>query len=966
MRRVASTILLGVIAACPAASDQDRFLDEAAPVLERRCLAPACHGVAPGAIDDGEVIDRRFFFVDVDGQGRIRDAAAAYANVRARINTVEGAAWSTLLRKPLALAEGGVAHAGGHALGRDSTDWLALRAWIERETDGGEGTPRAELTPLEAQFADTVLPVLRDRGCMLARCHGTAQFAGLPLVPPMDGAGGAWSVAEIRANHHSARANLALVGDPARSRLLRKALPLDAGGISHRGGNDGFFPAVGGRAPLDDPGAQAILAWAAAERAALGAPAPVAGVVFVRGPIAPRTPLDLDAYHPGSDVWFYPGLTPGATPVNLTAAAHPEGPVEIRDPAVSHDGRRVAFAMRRGAAACFGLWEIGVDGAGLRQRTAPACTAGARADDRWPTWGPGDHLYFASTRAGHRDETGRRADLELYRLDDADAPVRLTFTPTPELTPSFLATGEFRGSLAFTTVRQRATGPRGAVFRFPPDHDRRAHLQPEYHPHHGQTAPAPLVLGMRELPDGRDVATLLGFDDRWQGGRLALLERQFGPDAATEAVTVNGFRHAWTMLTPDAGAAGVATDGLWRDPAPLPDGGLVVAHAPGPIDLDDVGAAPDTALTVAAIVDGRAGPRLGAPTVLFDSPGLADDQPAIVVARPDEDDPHGDVWDDGATGLLRHSGTAVNEAINRSLSPVIARPMRTDFAAVRLLAWPSWDAAPAVDPAQIANGDPASTWWSNGVHLPRTPLDQHALAADGSLLAAVPARTPIQVQVLDADGLAIGAQSQLWINVQGGEKFPQGTQPEHYPRLCAGCHGSLDGDPGHALGPIDPDAITMASVTQAAYRRGDPRRPLPAVRLGEGGAKDFDFGRDLAPSLARSCAVVGCHAGAAPVGGLDLTPTPTAYYDAAYEALQAWGAGSTGGKRYVDERGASARGSFLMEKLLGKELAAPRALDFRCPPVGAPVPPLDPDVIAAFAQWIDGGAVYRAPRVAVP
>ena len=95
---------------------------------------------------------------------------------------------------------------------------------------------------------------------------------------------------------------------------MRKALPLDAGGIPHRGGNDGFFPAVGGRAPIDDPGAQAILAWAAAERAALGAPAPVAGVVFVRGPIAPRTPLDLDAYHPGSDVWFYPGLTPGATP----------------------------------------------------------------------------------------------------------------------------------------------------------------------------------------------------------------------------------------------------------------------------------------------------------------------------------------------------------------------------------------------------------------------------------------------------------------------------------------------------------------------------------------------------------------------------------------------------------------------------------------------------------------------------
>ena len=133
------------------------------------------------------------------------------------------------------------------------------------------------------------------------------------------------------------------------------------------------------------------------------------------------------------------------------------------------------------------------------------------------------------------------------------------------------------------------------------------------------------------------------------------------------------------------GHQGAPLDGLWRDPAPLPDGGLVVAHAPGPIDLDDPTAAPDTALTLTAIIDARGGPRLGAPTVLFDSPGLADDQPAIVVARPDEDDPHPDAWDDAATGLLRHSGVAANEAINRALSPVIARPMRADAAASRLV-----------------------------------------------------------------------------------------------------------------------------------------------------------------------------------------------------------------------------------------------------------------------------------------
>ncbi len=944
------------LAACPAPGGEDRFADDVLPVLERRCLSAACHGVAPGAEAAGEVIDRRFFYVDVDHGGRATDVAAAYQNVKARINTRERPALSSLLRKPLALSAGGVPHAGGHPFDRESAGWTTLRDWIASEEGGGEGTSADALTALERQFAADVLPVLRDRGCMLARCHGAAQFAGLPLTPPMDGAGGDFSVAEIRASREAARANLALVGDPARSRLLRKVLPLDAGGIPHRGGNDLFFPRTGGRDPLDDPGARALLAWAEAERVALGFGAPEPrGVVFVRGPATARAPLALDAFRPGSDLWFYPGLEPGATPVPLTATAH-AAPADIRDPAISLDGSRVAFAMRRAEDRCHDLWEIGLDGGGLRRLTSEGC-------NRWPVYGPGGRVFFASDRAGHADETGRARDLELYRLEADGSATRLTFTPTPEATPAFLAAGEFRGSLAFTTVRAAASGGRGAVFRFPPDHDRAHHLQPEYHPHHGQTAPAPLVWRARELPDGRDVAVLLDWSNRWEGGQLAIVERQFGPDAATGAVTVAGFQHAWTVLTPDAAIAGPSAGGLWRDPEPLPDGRVLVARAGGPVDLDDDAAAPDTALVLISIDDRAGRPRLAAPVVLHDSPGLADDQPAVVWARPAADDDHADAWDTSAQGVLRHSGVAVVEAINRDLSPTIARMPRGDLVRARLLTWPSWDpdAVPAVDAARVANQDPASTWWSNGVHLPRPSLGEVVLAADGTLVAELPARRPVQLQLVDGDGLAVGAASRLWIHVQGGERFPQGAQVRDYGRLCAGCHGALDGDPDHAMGPLELDAVTQASVTLSTFAARDPRRPLPPVAVGGAGAKSFDFGRDLAPSLARSCAVAGCHVGAAPAGGLALTPTPTAYYDAAYEALQAWGPGSTGGKRYVDERNASARGSYLMEKLLGKELDAPRPLSGRCPPPGAPVPALDRDVIDALARWIDTGAVYRSP-----
>lgn len=977
MVRPSACLLLALgalVVACGDPSAEERFRSEVAPVLERRCLSPACHGVAPGAEVAGEVIDRRYFYVDVDDAGRIADADAAYENVKARINTVEAPEASTLLRKPLVLEAGGLPHAGGHPFARrEDPDFEVVRRWIAAESGGGEGAPPESMTPLQRQFAADVLPVLRDRGCMISRCHGPLGFAGTAFVPPMDGAGGAFTVAEIRANYEAARRNLAIGGDATRSRLLVKALPLDAGGVIHRGGNDTFFPRVGGRDPRQDPGALAIVAWAEAERAAAvgaAAPATPAGLVFVRGPAAPRGLVELDVFRPGSDVYWLPSLAPGATAVNLTAAAHPGGPADVRDPAVSHDGTRVVFAMRTSADGGHDLYEIGLDGEGTRRLTFDGgeVRGGGRVVNRWPVYGPGDRIVFASTAAGEIDETGRALDVELYELREGATPLRLTFTPTPELAPTFLASGEFRGSLAFTTLRRDAGGPaRGPIFRFAPDHDRAAHLQPEYHPHHGQTAPAAVTWALRELPDGRDVAVLLDEGNLWGGGALAVIERQLGPDvdpAAMGALSVPGFRHAVSRLEAPEG-------GLYRDPAPLPDGRVVVAWAPGPVDVTDPAAAPDTGLWLmtlenapdgAAVVAGR--------ELLADAPGLADDQPVVVAVRPDEDEPHAPVWDEvRATGILRHSGVPVIEAVNRVLVPSGEKPLRADGVAVRLVAFApaGLDDGPAVDPAQIANGDPASTWWSNGVHGPRRLLAEVPLPADGTLYAELPARTAVRLQLLGADGMAVGATSRLWVNVQGGETFPQGVGPEHYPRLCAGCHGALDGDPASALPPPESlDAITGASVTLSTHEQRNPRRPLGPLPLAATPPADFHFRRDLGPILERSCALAGCHAGATPAGGLALTPAPTAFYDAAYEALQAFGDGSTGGKRWVDERGASAWGSFLMEKLTGRELGAPRPLDFRCPPAGSGAPPLEDAELRAFARWIDLGAIYRTPGVEEP
>ena len=519
--------LVALAVGCGGRAPRERFESSVVPVLERRCAAATCHGVAPGAQAAGDVIDPTRFFLALDARGRLADVAAAYANAKLRINTVERPEYSTLLRKPLGIDVGGLPHEGGHfAATRDDPDWRALRDWVVAESGGGEGASPDTLTPLQEQFASDVQPVLRDRGCMVSRCHGPlVMFGGLSFQTPIDGSGGGFSTAQTVANYTAARHNLALTGDGTRSRLLVKALPLDAGGVIHRGGNDLFFPHDGRSNPRDAPGPHAIAAWAAAERAAaVPGPSEPAGVVFVRGPIAPHRFLELDAFRPGSDVWFYPSLASGAKAVNLTAAVHGGGPADIRDPAVSHDGKRIAFAMRLSEDDCHNLYEIGLDGSGaapahLRPRHAPGGRQAREplADLRS---GRATLLRFDTRGCARRD----RARARQRPLHAGARP----FRSAAHLDPDARAVADLPGHRRVPRHAGLHGGPApngfdASMFRFPPDRAPE-HPQADYHPHFGQTAPGEVTFGLRELPDGRDVAVLFDHDARL-GGRRARRDR---------------------------------------------------------------------------------------------------------------------------------------------------------------------------------------------------------------------------------------------------------------------------------------------------------------------------------------------------------------------------------------------------------------------------------------------------------
>ena len=833
---------------CTEPTAREQFEAEVVPVFEQYCAGGTCHGVAPGSEEAGDHIDWDFLYVRLDDDGTLANLDDAYASIKSRINTVEAPALSTLLRKALPTEADGIAHLAGHQFpDADAPGYQTLHAWITAESGGGEGEARDVLTSTQQLFADAVLPELATNGCLSPNCHGdSSPFTDFDSPVHVDGEP-IFSVAAIRKNYDAARMHLFLGGDPVRSRLLRKILPLNAGGIIHRGGNDDFFSS------RESPGATALLDWARAEQEEVMGDAQVepSAIVFVRGPIAAATPFEHDNFVAGTDLHVLEPPEPGGTLRNLTAAAH-VAPADVRDPAVSHDATRVAFAMRLASEEAFNIYEIGIDGSGLRQLTHDAgpLPGGGKVANIQPTYGPDGRIFFVSSRAGTLAQGYDVLDTEVWAVEpDSGHLERLTYDPAPAVTPHFIPTGKSYGTLSFT-MRRSINRYEAPVFRFPLDHNRAYHGDPEIHLHHGATMKESIVYHMRTLPDGRNSCALLYRENQWRGGQLAIFDRQLGPEIAhglESEAAVAGFKHAFQIVSDESVAAsGVSPGGFYRHPVPLPDGRLLLSHAPGPIDLNDPNAAVDLGVKVVELVQNpdTGETELGEVTVLIDEPGVSEYDAEPVMRRPLEDDPaHVHDWDVDRisdTATLSFRNVNVMQAVACNLTQDGAKPLRGGLTYIRFM-----EALPVTPEQQLLA--PAAL----GRHGRSRILAEVPLMGQ-SVYVQLPADTPFRVQYLDAERMSKGRSHNRWLHVPPGAEFPGGTSPELYPRLCAGCHGSLSGSPLDVGGPL-PDVITAASVTEATHANLNPRRPLEPVPIGADPIT-VDFARDVAPLLSRSCA----------------------------------------------------------------------------------------------------------------
>lgn len=143
----------------------------------------------------------------------------------------------------------------------------------------------------------------------------------------------------------------------------------------------------------------------------------------------PKTPR----YHSGENLYTLTPPRPDGILKNLTQLS--DG--EVQGPEVSFDGERILFAMRRNRQIDgFHIFEMNIDGTGLRQITSGNC------NDVDPCYLPGGRIAFCSDRAGYQEYYHQERSRALHVMDgDGTGIQQITFNPNQDYEPLGLRDG---------------------------------------------------------------------------------------------------------------------------------------------------------------------------------------------------------------------------------------------------------------------------------------------------------------------------------------------------------------------------------------------------------------------------------------------------------------------------------------------------------------------------------------------
>ena len=546
---------------------------------------------------------------------------------------------------------------------------------------------------------------------------------------------------------------------------------------------------------------------------------------------------------------------------------------------LSFDGRRIVFGYCRAADDALRLWQINVDGSGLRQVTfpPPGETASARSalgpdwrkpagpaakdpqgnlssrrfqtQDFHPCWLPDGGIAFTSTRA---QQTVLCGDIglsvpNLHRVEaDGSGLRRLSHGTLNELCPSVLHDGRIlynRWEYVFKSVF--LVQPLWALF---PDGSRSEEM-------YGLNIGAPGVFTHGRAVPGRDdlIVCTGACHEQMAVGPILLVDLHADKRSAaamhslTPEVEARGNHHRWFLrggkMVQDDGKGGP----VFCDPWPLSDKFFLVAHNPDKPIADKAG----YGLYLIDVFGNR--------VPIYKDPAISCWQPMPLQPRTRPPVlPSTLVRADDSPESLKE-GTLFLQNVYAGLDGV--RPGSVKYLRVLEQVPRSWEVLQQAAPEDGGCGSPVAVLNRN-THIWVTVL--HGIvpvSADGSAYFTVPAERNLFLQALDENYMQVQTM-RTFVNLQPGER-----------RSCIGCHE----DRRHSPAARNSPALALA------------RPPVrPAAQPGDVAAdKPVHYPADVQPVLDRNC--VRCHSGATPAGKLNLTAEPTKFFTRSYEELLARG-----------------------------------------------------------------------------
>jgi hypothetical protein len=827
-----------------------QFVSEVQPILKNSCSAGSCHGndVADLKLTCGDTEEQRRwnFFIAKEFVAKAPEA-------------------SEIVRRPLDPAQGGAFHEGGPVFDSANDEgYLKLLAWAKVQ-----GPPAsAPSDPGFRYFANRVQPTMVRKGCMFLGCHSPSMFHDLRLA---GGTGGQFSLAATKRNYESSKLMLAIESpDPNVSRLVQKnlyaydpAIQPDAIGARHRGGpllED--VPGDSGPATkiptLDDcksydleegdlntiPGWCVFARWHQIERqqaitkgpAGGGVdPEPLAGIVYVDRPPNTDVPQAFDVYRPGAELHIVAATLGEGGAVTLgvdrdvTAdCGLADKTADIRGPAVSRDGKQIAFAARSSVDAPLSIYVMNADGSGCSKQATigdhEPKQNGILIHDFDPAWAPDGRLVFASTRGaigqsdlGYTGPTRTPSTLQpnsnIYILEGS-AIRQLTFLLNAELAPAFMADGR----VIFTTEK-RAPG-------FYQLAGRRQNLDGgDYHPFFAQRR----SLGFDQLTEPAELASrnfvgILSDKGALAGaGTIGIVNRSLGPDQDDRDPADRFYLGA--LSRPDRAATGKrGGNGAYRSPSPLPGHGLIASYAAGdPYAFDG-------AFELVQI-DERTGVRR---TLIPRPAGRSIVDAAAIYARVDHGVFHSRFDEaNGATTIEKGARDAVAQILDLPLlasllfeNTRVGRTVDPELASIGVLESlpPPIDllAFDRADPSFLVNDEFGPQW------VQRTRLGVVAAEPDGSLGLRLPGGMPFVLELYKASGTAPHATQREEMQLMPGERARVAFKRDLFDAQCGGCHGSISGREVDVH--LRPDVLTGASRVESLRKEPASLVVPPAAR----------------------------------------------------------------------------------------------------------------------------------------